>query len=95
MSTPTVCRRVVVASMAGTVVEWYEFFLYGTRRPWCSARFSSRQAPANSTRSSRRSSPMRRLRRPSARRLVFGHYGDKYAARSCSSSPCCWWARHV
>ncbi|HSA40781.1 MAG TPA: MFS transporter, partial [Mycobacterium sp.] len=23
-------RRVVVASMAGTVVEWYEFFLYGT-----------------------------------------------------------------
>lgn len=23
-------RRVVAASMAGTVVEWYEFFLYGT-----------------------------------------------------------------
>ncbi|WP_425839307.1 hypothetical protein [Streptomyces fractus] len=23
-------RRVVYASMAGTVVEWYEFFLYGT-----------------------------------------------------------------
>src|SRR6201996_1447917 len=23
-------RRVVTASMAGTVVEWYEFFLYGT-----------------------------------------------------------------
>jgi hypothetical protein len=23
-------KRVVVASMAGTVVEWYEFFLYGT-----------------------------------------------------------------
>ena len=23
-------RKVVVASMAGTVVEWYEFFLYGT-----------------------------------------------------------------
>ncbi|MFD1961260.1 hypothetical protein ACFSHP_23485 [Novosphingobium panipatense] len=23
-------RKVVGASMAGTVVEWYEFFLYGT-----------------------------------------------------------------
>ncbi|MDZ4235868.1 MAG: MFS transporter, partial [Dietzia sp.] len=23
-------KRVVVASMAGTVVEWYEFFLYAT-----------------------------------------------------------------
>ncbi|WP_255648404.1 MFS transporter [Nocardia australiensis] len=27
---PTGLRRVVAASMAGTVVEWYEFFLYGT-----------------------------------------------------------------
>src|SRR5690349_858686 len=27
---PTGLKRVVVASMAGTVVEWYEFFLYGT-----------------------------------------------------------------
>ncbi len=26
----TYLRRVVAASMAGTVVEWYEFFLYGT-----------------------------------------------------------------
>ena len=36
MTTPTTepsvtgLRRVVAASMAGTVVEWYEFFLYGT-----------------------------------------------------------------
>jgi MFS family permease len=29
-SVPTGLRRVVAASMAGTVVEWYEFFLYGT-----------------------------------------------------------------
>ena len=29
-SPPTGLRRVVAASMAGTVVEWYEFFLYGT-----------------------------------------------------------------
>lgn len=27
---PAYLRRVVAASMAGTVVEWYEFFLYGT-----------------------------------------------------------------
>ncbi|MCZ4142160.1 hypothetical protein BZG17_30685, partial [Escherichia coli] len=26
-------RRVVAASMAGTVVEWYEFFLYATAAP--------------------------------------------------------------
>ena len=29
-SVPTGLKRVVVASMAGTVVEWYEFFLYAT-----------------------------------------------------------------
>ena len=29
-SATTGLRKVVVASMAGTVVEWYEFFLYGT-----------------------------------------------------------------
>ena len=29
-SVPTGLKRVVAASMAGTVVEWYEFFLYGT-----------------------------------------------------------------
>ncbi|MEU9805714.1 MFS transporter [Mycobacterium sp. NPDC050853] len=28
--TPTGLRKVVAASMAGTVVEWYEFFLYAT-----------------------------------------------------------------
>ena len=27
---PTGLRKIVGASMAGTVVEWYEFFLYGT-----------------------------------------------------------------
>ena len=30
MTNVTDLRRVVAASMAGTVVEWYEFFLYGT-----------------------------------------------------------------
>jgi MFS family permease len=30
LQNPTFLRRVVAASMAGTVVEWYEFFLYGT-----------------------------------------------------------------
>ena len=29
-SPPSVLRKVVTASMAGTVVEWYEFFLYAT-----------------------------------------------------------------
>ena len=30
LSTTSGLKRVVTASMAGTVVEWYEFFLYGT-----------------------------------------------------------------
>src|SRR3954454_1444345 len=29
-SNNTLLRKVVTASMAGTVVEWYEFFIYGT-----------------------------------------------------------------
>lgn len=30
IASPSALRRVVAASMAGTVVEWYEFFLYAT-----------------------------------------------------------------
>lgn len=29
-TTPSGLKRVVAAAMAGTVAEWYEFFLYGT-----------------------------------------------------------------
>lgn len=48
-------RKVVTASMAGTIVEWYEFFLYATARPSCSARSCSRRPTTRTRASSRRS----------------------------------------
>ncbi|HEY8003918.1 MAG TPA: MFS transporter, partial [Phenylobacterium sp.] len=29
-ATPATLRKVVLASMIGTTIEWYDFFLYGT-----------------------------------------------------------------
>ena len=40
-------KRVVVASMAGTVVEWYEFFLYGHRGDPGVQQGVLRRAPVN------------------------------------------------
>lgn len=75
-------RRVVAASMAGTVVEWYEFFVYGTATAlgvFGSVFFPGETAKAGliyafSTYA------IGFIARPLGG-LVFGHFGDKYGRK--------------
>jgi MFS family permease len=75
-------KRVVVASMAGTVVEWYEFFLYGTaatlvfNKIFFAAGTSDLQAIFNAF----LTYAVGFFARPLGG-IVFGHFGDKYGRK--------------
>src|SRR3954462_2405498 len=80
-SNNTLLRKVVTASMAGTVVEWYEFFIYGTAATlvFPAVFFPGETAKAGliyafSTYA------IRFAARPLGG-LVFGHFGDKYGRK--------------
>lgn len=75
-------RRVVIASMAGTVVEWYEFFLYATA---VTLVFSKLFFPAgvneyNAIIAGFATYAVGFVARPLGG-VVFGHYGDKYGRK--------------
>ncbi len=74
-------RRVVAASMAGTVVEWYEFFLYATAASLVFGTFFFPRPARHSTASSPRSSPTLSLHRAPPRRIVFGQIGDRFGRK--------------
>lgn len=82
MSTPTGLRRVVVASMAGTVVEWYEFFLYGTAATLVFNKvfFSETTSELNAIFLAFATYAVGFVARPVGG-VVFGHYGDKYGRK--------------
>src|SRR6476660_8858316 len=82
MSTPTGLRRVVVASMAGTVVEWYEFFLYGTAATivFNKVFFSETTSELNAIFLAFATYAVVFIARPVGG-VVFGHYGDKYGRK--------------
>ena len=82
------CKRVVAASMAGTVVEWYEFFLYGTAATLVFSKvFFSGDHQRARTRSSRRSSPTRSASSPArSAASCSATSATSTAARSCCSS---------
>ena len=75
-------RRVVTASMAGTVVEWYEFFLYATAATLVFNKIMFPPSEDPLTPSSPRSSrtPSGFVARPLGG-IVFGHFGDKYGRK--------------
>lgn len=79
---PTGLKRVVVASMAGTVVEWYEFFLYGTaatlvfNKVFFPSDISELQAIFNAF----LTYAVGFVARPLGG-IVFGHFGDKYGRK--------------
>ena len=78
---PSSITKVIVASLIGTTIEWYDFFLYGTAAALVFNKLFFPTSTRWSARCSR--SPLRgRLRRPPARRRRFGHFGDRSAARS-------------
>ena len=79
---PTGLRRVVVASMAGTVVEWYEFFLYGTAATLVFNKifFSETTSELNAIFLAFVTYAVGFLARPLGG-VVFGHFGDKYGRK--------------
>ena len=82
-SAPTTgLRRVVVASMAGTVVEWYEFFLYGTAATLVFNKifFSETTSELDAIFLAFATYAVGFVARPVGG-VVFGHYGDKYGRK--------------
>ena len=81
-STPTGLRRVVAASMAGTVVEWYEFFLYGTAATLVFGKifFAKGTSDIDAIIAALLTYAVGFLARPLGG-VVFGHFGDKYGRK--------------
>lgn len=81
-SIATGLKRVVVASMAGTVVEWYEFFLYGTAATLVFNKvfFSETTSELNAIFLAFATYAVGFVARPVGG-IVFGHFGDKYGRK--------------
>lgn len=75
-------KRVVAASMAGTVVEWYEFFLYGTAATLVFNKvfFSETTSELNAIFLAFATYAVGFVARPVGG-VVFGHFGDKYGRK--------------
>jgi MFS family permease len=77
----TQLRKVVTASMAGTVVEWYEFFIYGTAATLV---FPAVFFPGETARTGLiyafSTYAIGFAARPLGG-LVFGHFGDKFGRK--------------
>jgi MFS family permease len=81
-SIPIGLRRVVAASMAGTVVEWYEFFLYGTAATLVFSKvfFAQGGSELDSILAAFVTYAVGFAARPLGG-VVFGHFGDKYGRK--------------
>src|SRR6201998_2015516 len=79
---PTGLRRVVVASMAGTVVAWYEFFLYGTAATLVFSKvfFAQGGSDLDNILKAFITYAVGFAARPLGG-VVFGHFGDKYGRK--------------
>ncbi len=81
-SISTGLKRVVVASMAGTVVEWYEFFLYATAATLVFNKvfFAEGTSEAAGLIAALLTYAVGFVARPLGG-VVFGHFGDKYGRK--------------
>ncbi|KQQ63700.1 MFS transporter permease [Pseudomonas sp. Leaf129] len=79
---PAGLKRVVAAAMAGTVAEWYEFFLYGSASALVFGQLFFRQTdrPIDGIIAAFALYAVGFLARPLGG-LVFGHYGDKFGRK--------------
>lgn len=79
---PSSLRRVVTASMAGTVVEWYEFFLYATAATlvFGPVMFPPSDDPYAGIIAAFVTYAVGFVARPLGG-IVFGHFGDKYGRK--------------
>ena len=75
--TPATLRQVVAASMIGTTIEWYDFFLYGSASALVFGKlFFPKADPLTGTMLSFATYALGFLARPLGG-LVFGHFGDR------------------
>jgi MFS transporter, MHS family, shikimate and dehydroshikimate transport protein len=75
-------KRVVIASAFGTVVEWYDFFIYGTAAALVFGKlFFPSSDPVVSTIAAFSVYAVGYLARPIGG-IVFGHFGDRIGRRS-------------
>ncbi|MGV9822365.1 MFS transporter [Nocardia xishanensis] len=79
---PAGLRRVVAASMAGTVVEWYEFFLYGTAATLVFSKvfFAKGTSDLDAILAAFITYAVGFAARPLGG-IVFGHFGDRYGRK--------------
>ncbi|WP_395309748.1 MFS transporter [Mycobacterium sp. AMU20-3851] len=75
-------KRVVAASMAGTVVEWYEFFLYGTAATLVFSKvfFAQTGSELDAILAAFVTYAVGFIARPLGG-IVFGHFGDKHGRK--------------
>ena len=80
---PTGLRKVVAASMAGTVVEWYEFFLYGTAATLVFSKifFPASDNQLDAILAAFLTYAVGFVARPIGG-VVFGHFGDRYGRKT-------------
>ena len=78
--------KVVAASMAGTTVEWYDFFLYGVAAALVFPGLLPGQRPAVGVLLSFRTYALGFIARPIGG-LVFGHYGDTGSEKASGGQP--------
>lgn len=78
----TALRRVVTASMAGTVVEWYEFFLYATAASLVFGKmfFPNSGSELDGIMDAFLTYAVGFIARPLGG-IVFGHFGDKFGRK--------------
>jgi len=86
MSSPQISsvnfRRVVVSSMLGTAIEWYDFFLYGTAAALVFNKlFFPSLSPLAGTMAAFASYAVGFFARPLGG-IIFGHFGDKVGRKS-------------
>src|SRR3954467_13701289 len=75
-------RRVVLASFIGTVIEWYDFFLYGTAAALVLNKlFFPTFDPLNGTLAALATYSVGFIARPVGG-IVIGHYGDRIGRKS-------------
>lgn len=79
---PSGLKRVVAASMAGTVVEWYEFFLYGTAATLVFSKifFAAGTSELTAILAAFVTYAVGFVARPLGG-IVFGHFGDKHGRK--------------
>jgi metabolite-proton symporter len=76
-ATPATLRKVVVASLIGTTIEWYDFFLYGTAAALVFGKlFFPKADPLTGTLLSFATYALGFVARPLGG-IVFGHFGDR------------------